>query len=106
MGRPRPVPPALRVEDVSICANSWKIGLQLVGRDTHAGVLYADQNIFGSLPERADGDLAIFSEFDGVVDEIDHHLAQARAVGKYLHVIIRVVLDKEWKDSFHWPMWR
>ena len=36
----------------------------------------------------ADGDLAFFGEFHGVVDKVDHHLAQADFIGIDLHFMI------------------
>src|SRR6266498_4920565 len=40
-------------------------------------------------------DLASLGEFNGVVDEIDHDLAEACSVSKYLGLVIGILVDDE-----------
>ena len=85
MASPRPVPPYLRVVELSACANASKISSLLVGRDADAGV--ADGEVQRAPRRRlrlrsstCDDDLALLGELDGVADQVDEDLPQPAGV--------------------------
>ncbi len=60
---------------------------ELICRDAHAGIFHADQDVV-FFACHTDGDLAFFCEFDGVVDQVDHHLAQADFISIDLRILV------------------
>src|SRR6185503_12441116 len=67
--------------------------VQVAGRDADAGVFDGDAN--GRLvPQGRDGDPACVGELDCVVDDVDHHLPQANAVGVKIESLVRAGVDR------------
>ena len=86
MVRPSPVPPYLRVVEVSSCSNARKIfaclssGMPMpvsvtVEREADLTLLYGLVGVF-----HEDHNLAAFCELDRVANEIDEHLAERAGV--------------------------
>ena len=87
MGKPRPVPPTLRVVEVSTWVNSWKTASSWSsGMPMPVSFTLIKYVVF--FARHVDGDLAFLGEFDGVVDQVDHHLAQADFVSIDLHFMV------------------
>ena len=82
---PRPVPPNRRVVELSAWANAWKMCSQLVGRDADAGVGTAKCRMAlavdrARLEDSREHDFPVVSEFEGVAEQVDHDLTQARRI--------------------------
>ena len=80
MVSPKPVPPYSRVVEPSACAKASKMATCFVRRYPDAGVAHADMKLersghrgLGVDPHR---DLAVFSELDGVPDQVREELAE------------------------------
>ncbi len=67
---------------------------QVVGRDADARVAHADGDQVAAAVG-AQAHLPFFREFDGVVDEVDHHLADAGVVGEDFQRGVGIFLDEE-----------
>ena len=84
MVRPRPVPPCLRVVDMSACWNGWNSFADCSRRHADAGVAHGKLELHllaGALEQfDAEADLAAFGELDRVVDAVGENLAEAERV--------------------------
>ena len=86
MVRPRPVPPYLRVVEVSSCSKARKIALLLVRRDADAGVAHGEAQADLALGRGLAGDfhahdhLALLGELDGVAHQVEQDLPQPAGV--------------------------
>ena len=98
MASPRPVPPYLRVMEVSAWVKGSKISAELVGSDPHTGVrdLETDDRVGagGLVGGDPNGDLTGLGELDGVAGEVGEHLAQAVRVADH-HRRDRVVEERD-----------
>ena len=79
IARPSPVPPFLRVFELSTCWNSLEDPAVVLGGDAGAGVAHSQHEI-AVLGRRPDRDLAFIGEFDRVADEVEQHLRQPARV--------------------------
>ncbi len=61
--------------------------LQMIVRNADTRIFDADKHMV-VFTRGADGDFATLGKFDGVVDQVDHHLADADLIGVDLHFMI------------------
>ena len=86
MVRPRPVPPCLRVVDMSACVNGWNSFADCSRAHADAGVAHGELELHllaGAFEQfDVEPDLAPLGELDGVVDEVGKNLAQPKRVAQ------------------------
>ena len=86
MHRPRPVPPNLRVDELSTCVKGWKRSSSCSSFMPMPVSITSKQRRgepFSPVKPDDEAHLAFVGELDRVADEIDQHLAQAERIGQH-----------------------